>query len=308
MTDLLDWENPPLTGRNRLPARAYVFGYATPELAATRDRAQSIGFVDLSGPWQFRLFDHPARVPAVFTSDLQGDWDTVELPHMWQVDGYGDLQYTDEGYPFPIDPPFVPADNPTGAYQRVVHVDAPADGERIVLKLDGVESYAEIFVNGEYVGMTKGSRLAAEFDVTGHVREGDNLFAIKVLQFSDATYIEDQDMWWASGIFRDLYLIRRPAAHLTDFHVRTHRFGDAAEVTLTASGQTGPTPSLGRSATATPPSPRPRSPQARRSPSPSTTPPSGTRRSRTCTTCSSPSATSTSRTGSGSPRSPSSTA
>ena len=91
-----------------------------------------------------------------------------------------------------------------------------------------MESYAEIYVNGRYVGMTKGSRLSAEFDVTDHIREGANLFAVKVLQYSDGTYIEDQDMWWASGIFRDVYLMERPAARLEDFRVRTHRDGSAA--------------------------------------------------------------------------------
>ncbi|MHA6513177.1 glycoside hydrolase family 2 TIM barrel-domain containing protein [Tessaracoccus sp. Z1128] len=234
MTEPLDWENPALTGRNRMPARAYFFGYATPELAEGRDRRASRGFVDLTGPWRFRLFDHPARVPSSFTATEQ-DWDTVVVPHLWQLDGHGRLQYTDEGYPFPIEPPHVPADTPTGAYQRTVRLSAPALGEQMVLRLDGVESYAEIHVNGEFVGMTKGSRLSAEFDITAHVVDGDNLFAITVLQFSDATYIEDQDMWWASGIFRDLYLVTRPAARLKDFHVRTHKVGDDAEVTLTAS-------------------------------------------------------------------------
>ncbi|HSO68430.1 MAG TPA: glycoside hydrolase family 2 TIM barrel-domain containing protein, partial [Arachnia sp.] len=233
MTEHLDWENQELTGRHRLPARAYFFGYSTPELAAARDRAASRGFVDLTGQWRFRLFDHPARVPAAFATEPQ-DWDTVVVPHLWQLDGHGQLQYTDEGYPFPIEPPHVPADNPTGAYQRTVTLAAPNPGEQVILKCDGVESYAEVYLNGAYVGMTKGSRLTAEFDVTERIVDGENLLAIKVLQFSDATYIEDQDMWWASGIFRDLYLLTRPAARLTDFHVRTHKAGDDAEVTLSA--------------------------------------------------------------------------
>ena len=233
MTEHLDWENQALTGRHRLPARAYFFGYSTPELAAARDRTASRGFVALTGEWRFRLFDHPARVPATFATEAQ-DWDTVTVPHLWQLDGHGHLQYTDEGYPFPIEPPHVPADNPTGAYQRTITLAPPNPGEQVILKCDGVESYAEVYLNGAYVGMTKGSRLTAEFDVTEWIVDGENLLAIKVLQFSDATYIEDQDMWWASGIFRDLYLITRPAARLTDFHVRTHRVGDDAEVTLAA--------------------------------------------------------------------------
>lgn len=235
MTVVSDWENPSLTGRNRMPAHAYFFGYATADLAATYSRTLARGFVDLSGPWKFKLFDHPRRVPRGFAAVAQAGWDVVQIPHLWQLDGYGHLQYTDEGYPFPIDQPHVPADDPTGAYQRVIALTVPAAGERLVLRFDGVESYAEVFCNGEFVGMTKGSRLPAEFDVSKHVRDGENLFAVKVMQFCDGTYIEDQDMWWASGIFRDVYLVTRPAARLTDFWVRTHRTDSgAAEVTLTA--------------------------------------------------------------------------
>lgn len=235
MRDLNDWENPDLTGRLRLPARAYFFGYPDAERAATRDRTQSRGFVDLTGPWSFRLFDHPRRVPDTFTTQLQDGWDVVQVPHLWQVDGYGQLQYTDEGYPFPIEPPLVPSDDPTGGYQRVVGLVRPEPGEQVVLRFDGVESYAEVYLNGAFVGMTKGSRLAAEFDVTEHVVDGDNLLAVKVLQFSDGTYLEDQDMWWASGIFRDVYVVTRPAARLTDFRVQTRcRDDGAADVTLTA--------------------------------------------------------------------------
>lgn len=227
-----DWENPALTNRNRLAAHAYFMGYATPELAATYSRELSRGFVQLSGPWRFRLFDSPRSVPASALAICDETWDEVEVPHMWQVDGYGKLAYTDEGFPFPVEQPLVPGNDPTGVYQRIVKLPALADGSREIIRFDGVESYAELYVNGSYVGMTKGSRLSAEFDVTEYVREGDNLFAVKVLQYSDGTYIEDQDMWWASGIFRDVYLMERPAARLEDFCVRTHRDGDAAIVSL----------------------------------------------------------------------------
>ena len=105
-------------------------------------------------------------------------------------------------------------------------------GAREIIRFDGIESYGELYVNGKFIGMTKGSRLSAEFDVTDALVEGDNLFAVKVLQYSDGSYIEDQDMWWASGIFRDVYLMQRPAAHLVDFRFRTHREGDAALITL----------------------------------------------------------------------------
>ena len=152
------------------------------------------------------------------------------------MDGYGRPQYTDEGSPFPVRPPLVPSVNPTGVYQRELARPALAPGERAILRMDGVDSYAEIYVNGGLAGMTKGSRLSAEFDLTEHLTRETNLLAVKVLQYCDGTYVEDQDMWWASGIFRDVHLITRPAARLEDFHVRTRLTADGgADVTLTVS-------------------------------------------------------------------------
>ena len=166
MEEIKDWENPGLTGRNRLSPRAYFFGYGTEELANSYDRAQSYGFVDLTGEWSFKLFDYPERINNETIGRLNENWNHVRVPHMWQTDGYGSLQYTDEGYPFPIDPPHVPADNPTGVYQRYFDLRRLKPNEQRILKLDGVESYAEIYLNGYFVGMTKGSRLSAEFDIT----------------------------------------------------------------------------------------------------------------------------------------------
>lgn len=231
-TAINDWENPKLTNRNRLAPHAYFLGYESEDLARTYSRELSRGFIQLSGRWQFRLFAGPRAVVASDLDAYHGDWDAVEVPHLWQVDGYGKLAYTDEGFPFPLDQPYVPGDDPTGVYQRIVRLDVPRDGSRLILRFDGVESYGEIYLNGEFVGMTKGSRLSAEFDITDHARQGENLLAVKVLQYSDGTYIEDQDMWWASGIFRDVYIMERPAARLTDFHVRTHVEGRDAAVAV----------------------------------------------------------------------------
>ncbi|WP_338071717.1 glycoside hydrolase family 2 TIM barrel-domain containing protein, partial [Actinomyces gerencseriae] len=236
MANSNDWENPGLPHRNRLPARAHFFGYPSVEAAATRDRARSTGFIDLTGSWSFRLFDSPGRVHADDLAAPHPEWDEVRVPHLWQMDGYGRPQYTDEGYPFPVRPPLVPSANPTGVYQRELARPALAPGEQAILRMDGVDSYAEIYVNGGLAGMTKGSRLSAEFDLTEHLTRETNLLAVKVLQYCDGTYVEDQDMWWASGIFRDVHLITRPAARLEDFHVRTRLTADGgADVTLTVS-------------------------------------------------------------------------
>ncbi|SDD76959.1 evolved beta-galactosidase subunit alpha [Sanguibacter gelidistatuariae] len=237
----LRWEDPANTGANRLPGHAYFFGYDTPEAAATGQRGLSQGFTSLSGECRFRYSDHPARVTASDLAEravthegtLAQGWATVSVPHLWQLDGYGDLQYTDEGYPFPIDVPHVPSDNPTGVYQFDVELAPNVVGTERILRLDGVEAYVEVHVNGVEVGWSKGSRLAAEFNITAAARDGHNLVTLKVLQFADSTYIEDQDMWWASGVFRDLYVYERPAVHLADYVIRTALTqDDAAHLTV----------------------------------------------------------------------------
>src|SRR5690606_8892124 len=124
----------------------------------------------------------------------------------------------------PLDPPFVPDDNPTGCYHRTFRVDAEwrkalRDGGRLVLRLDGVDSYFELFLNGAFVGMSKGSRLVSEFDLTPHLRDDENHLAVRVLQWSDSSYIEDQDQWWLSGIFRSVWLLLEPPARIEDLKV-----------------------------------------------------------------------------------------
>ncbi len=190
------------------------------------DRRREAGYADLSGQWRFRLYDNPLRVPESVKSQPVDDFETVDVPHLWQFDGYGRLQYTDEGYPFPVDPPFVPADNPTGVYQREVVLGQTDPSSCYILRFEGIESYAQVYVNGECVGFTKGSRLTAEFDVTSALHDGVNLLTVVVCQYSDGTYLEDQDMWWASGIFREVALLTRPATYLHDFHLTTMREED----------------------------------------------------------------------------------
>ncbi|MFJ2299810.1 glycoside hydrolase family 2 TIM barrel-domain containing protein [Oerskovia paurometabola] len=232
----LRWEDPTTTGAGRLPAHAYFFGHDSTAGAATGQRGLSQGFTSLSGRCRFRYYDHPGRVaPADRTEPaltLGGEplpgWTVLSVPHLWQLDGFGRLQYTDEGYPFPIDVPHVPSDNPTGVYQFDVELAPQLAGSRRILRLDGVEAYVEVHVNGTEVGWSKGSRLCAEFDITDAARDGLNLVTLTVLQFADSTYVEDQDMWWASGVFRDLYVYVRPATHLADYVVRTRLLADGA--------------------------------------------------------------------------------
>ncbi|MGA5657221.1 beta-galactosidase subunit alpha [Rahnella contaminans] len=216
-----NWENIDKQSENRLPPRASFFSYENAQQALSFDRAASQHFQLLSGRWQFRYFEHPALVPDEFYNQPVAEWGDITVPGMWQMEGHGQLQYTDEGFPFPINIPFVPTNNPTGAYQRKFHLDAAWENAQTLIKFDGVETYFEVYVNGHYVGFSKGSRLCAEFDISAFVQGGENLLSVRVLQWADSTYIEDQDMWWMAGIFRDVYLTGRDPVHLNDFTVVT---------------------------------------------------------------------------------------
>ncbi|MDT0439163.1 MULTISPECIES: glycoside hydrolase family 2 TIM barrel-domain containing protein [Streptomyces] len=182
--------------------------------------------LSLNGPWRFRL-SPTAAVPEAFADGDFDDagWDTLPVPAHWVLQGdgaYGRPIYTNIRFPFPIDPPHVPDENPTGDYRR--HVEIPADwsdAERVVLRFDGVESVFKVWVNGVAIGSAAGSRLAHEFDVTSAVRPGDNVVAVRVHQWSAASYVEDQDQWWLPGIFRDVTLIARPVGGLDDVWLRT---------------------------------------------------------------------------------------
>ncbi|MFD9398053.1 glycoside hydrolase family 2 TIM barrel-domain containing protein [Streptomyces sp. NPDC060011] len=182
--------------------------------------------LSLNGPWRFRL-SPTASGPEDFAEDGFDDqgWDTIPVPSHWVLEGdgaYGQPIYTNIRFPFPIDPPHVPDENPTGDYRR--HFDLPAgwsDAERVLLRFDGVESLFRVWVNGVEVGGASGSRLAHEFDVTAEVRAGDNTVAVRVHQWSAASYVEDQDQWWLPGIFRDVTLLARPVGGIEDVWLRT---------------------------------------------------------------------------------------
>lgn len=194
--------------------------------------------ISLNGLWRFRLLPAAPGTPAgdralpgdesttaVAASDYDdSDWDEMPVPAHWVLQGngrYGLPIYTNVQFPFPIDPPHVPDENPTGDYRR--HVTIPGawgDAERILLRFDGVESMYRVWVNGTAVGVGTGSRLMQEFDVTRAVTAGDNVIVVRVHQWSAASYLEDQDQWWLPGIFRDVTLLARPVAGIEDVWLR----------------------------------------------------------------------------------------
>ncbi|EPG0367734.1 beta-galactosidase subunit alpha [Photobacterium damselae] len=230
-----NWENFLHLHENRMAPRAYFFSYDSVQSAKSFQRELSNRFMLLSGQWTFNFFTNPLLVPEEFYSQKMTDWGHITVPNMWQIEGHGDLQYTDEGFPFPIDVPFVPTDNPTGAYQRTFTLGEQWNDKQTIIKFDGVETYFELYVNGQYVGFSKGSRLTAEFDISAYVQQGENLLSVRVMQWADSTYIEDQDMWWTAGIFRDVYLVGKEAVHVQDFTVRTDFADDYQSATLSCS-------------------------------------------------------------------------
>lgn len=138
------------------------------------------------------------------------------MPSCWQMHGYGRPQYVNVAYPIPFDPPYVPDENPTGVYRRTFRLPESWRGRRVTLNFDGVNACFFVWINGREAGMSKGSRLPAEFDITAFLREGENTLTVKVLQWADSTYLEDQDCWRMSGIFRDVYLLGVCENHIRD--------------------------------------------------------------------------------------------
>ena len=181
--------------------------------------------LSLDGDWRFRWSAGLRDLAVGFEApgfDASG-WDTLAVPSMWQMhdlDGeapYGKPQYTNMYYPFPVDPPRVPDANPTGEYLRTFEVPSGwPQGGRVVLRFEGVDSVFALWLNGVRLGDGKGSRLPTEFDATPHLHEGVNVLAVRVHQWSAGSYLEDQDMWWLSGIFRPVALVHRPENGIED--------------------------------------------------------------------------------------------
>ena len=166
----------------------------------------------LNGEWSFRYFGSEADVPENIT-----EWDTVPVPSCWQSLGCESPNYTNINYPFPVDPPYVPDDDPCGIYQR--DFDIAELWGRVYFVLEGVSSCGFVYVNGKYVGFTEGSHLQAEFDITGYVKAGRNTIRVKVLKWCVGSYLEDQDFFRFNGIFRDCYILQRPAGHIRDIEI-----------------------------------------------------------------------------------------
>jgi len=178
--------------------------------------------------------DADARPTDFFRTDFNDKgWGTMPVPGIWELNGYGDPMYTNIRYPwenqYDNNPPYVPVkDNHVGSYRRDFEVPVGWGGDRVFLKFDGVDSFYYLWVNGKYVGFTKDSRCAAEYDVTDFVKTGKNTVALEVYRYSDGAYLEDQDMFRLSGIFRSAWLVRRPQVRIRDFFARAKPAAEGA--------------------------------------------------------------------------------
>ena len=218
-----DWENHLLTNRKRLEPRAFYIPYLNSEKALCGKPDMGDGFISLNGQWDFHYAQTPVEAPENFQTEKfdSNDWDKIPVPSCWQMLGYGHPHYTNANYPFPVDPPRVPTENPTGCYRREFIIENDLKDRQIFLRFEGVDSAFHVWINGKEAGFSKGSRLPAEFDITKFTRPGKNILAVKVYQWSDGSYMEDQDMWWLSGIFRSVYILSRPKVHVYDFQTST---------------------------------------------------------------------------------------
>lgn len=230
------WQDPSVLHRNREAPRALLIPYADRESALSGDRTRSPWYRSLNGDWLFHYAERPSTIPdgAEMPDFDDHDWETIPVPSVWQLQGYGTPNYANVNYPFPVDPPFVPDDNPVGCYRQMFEVPSRWDGRRIMITFDGVCSAFTVWLNGEEVGFSKGSHMPAEFDITDLVQPGQNVLAVQVLQWSDASYLEDQDMWRFNGIFRDVWLMALDPAHIGDLWYEMDLGDDAGNGILLA--------------------------------------------------------------------------
>ncbi|MEM7798429.1 MAG: glycoside hydrolase family 2 TIM barrel-domain containing protein [Chloroflexota bacterium] len=235
MKQLNDWENPELFGINKLPGHVRNISFDTLKEARSGDWQASNWCQMLNGTWQFALYPNPDAVPADFFAadyDISG-WSDIQVPGNWTTQGFDKPIYTNVKMPIPNTPPFVPKeDKPTGLYRRSFMMPDDWHERQVVICFGGVESAFYLWINGEAVGYSQESRLPAEFDISPYLRSGENTITAMVIRWSDASWLEDQDHWWMTGLYRDVYLYAKPVASIFDFYARTELDRDLKDATL----------------------------------------------------------------------------
>ena len=217
-----------------MPARAYYIPASVRMDDLVEHRESSDRFQMLSGEWKFQYYNSIYDVKESFYEkgyDVS-EFDHVTVPGVWQMDGYDTHQYTNIRYPFPFDPPYVPQDIPCGAYVHNFEYNREKKASKAFLNFEGVDSCFYVWVNGAYAGYSQVSHATSEFDVTDLLNEGENTLAVLVLKWCDGSYLEDQDKFRMSGIFRDVYLLKRPEKTIRDYHITTDVEKDRVTVKL----------------------------------------------------------------------------
>lgn len=222
-----EWQDANINQVNRLPMHTAFFGYESEEAALQANMTTSANYMTLNGLWKFDWVKDADQRPTDFFTLGFNDraWATMPVPGIWEMNGYGDPQYTNPGYAwknqYENNPPYVPVENNhVGSYRRTVTIPASWAGKQIIAHFGSVTSNMYLWVNGKYVGYSEDSKLEREFDVTPYLKPGANLFAFQVFRWCDGSYMEDQDFWRMSGVARDCYLFaRNKAAHLEDIRV-----------------------------------------------------------------------------------------
>ena len=217
------WEDPSVFQINREEPRSHFFPFESKELSIENNQERSKYFQSLNGEWKFYFAKNPDQRPIGFenlTYDV-GDWDTINVPGHWEMQGYSVPIYLDEEYPFNPDPPKVPNEyNAVGSYVKTFDVSDSWKGRDVFIHFGGVRSAFYVWVNGVFVGYSQGSKTPAEFDISELLKNGKNKIAVEVYRFSDGSYLEGQDTWRVSGIERDVYLYAAPVARISDYFLK----------------------------------------------------------------------------------------
>lgn len=221
-----EYEDQAINRVNCEPFRAYFIPHEDEQSALTQDREQSKNFYSLNGNWKLYWVKDVKERPTDFFQNEYNDsaWKEEKVPCNVEMQGYGEPIYTNVQYVFPVNPPKIERGdkgNPVISYRKRFNLPADWKDKKVTIHFNGVQSCLYLWVNGQYVGFHEDAMTTAEFDLTPYLKPGENLLAAQVMRWSDGSYLEDQDMWWLSGIYRDVYLLAEPKMHIADFKVTT---------------------------------------------------------------------------------------
>ena len=217
------YENLSVLHENTMPARAYYIPASRRMDNLVEHREESDRMQLLNGTWKFQYFNSIYDIQDSFFEknyDTE-NFDEIQVPSVWQMAGYDTHQYTNIRYPFPFDPPYVPQDIPCGAYVHTFEYSRDENAPKSFLNFEGVDSCFYVWINGSYIGYSQVSHMTSEFDVTDVLQDGTNTVAVLVMKWCDGSYLEDQDKFRMSGIFRDVYILKRPKQAISDYHIKT---------------------------------------------------------------------------------------